>query len=277
MFRSRRHAQETPLATGPAGHQRVGGWVRRGLDQPCPGRRTCGWAGTDVTHTDLPPTGYEVTIRYKNAGASRVQIAPEMTFSDPALIKGTRRPRPSPAASGNRATSRHQLRRRAVAVYDMTKDADGIWSYTTPLPSGTFSYAFVVNCASDTGAGCTRIPDPGQPQLEPGRHRRREPQVHVPSDRVVRDARQVLRGAGRGPTKAGKLEHRRYPSTSSAGTQASPSTCRRATTRTAPRRTRRSTSATAPVVTSTTGAPAAWPATSSTTRSPRVGCSPQWS
>jgi enterochelin esterase-like enzyme len=62
-----------------------------------------------------------------------------------------------------------------------------VWSYTTPLPSGVFTYGFYVNCASATGAGCTEISDPSNPpwntdgttttgSVEP------DSEVYVPSD-----------------------------------------------------------------------------------------------
>jgi hypothetical protein len=47
-------------------------------------------------------------------------------------------------------------------VTDMTKHGNE-WSFTTPLPSGIFSYGFYVNCASATGAGCTEVSDPANP------------------------------------------------------------------------------------------------------------------
>jgi hypothetical protein len=50
-------------------------------------------------------------------------------------------------------------------VAQMTPDhATGVWSYTTPLPSGNFTYGFYVNCASPppTLTGCTELSDLGE-------------------------------------------------------------------------------------------------------------------
>jgi hypothetical protein len=50
-------------------------------------------------------------------------------------------------------------------VAQMTPDhATGVWSYSTPLPSGTFTYGFYVNCASPppTLTGCTELSDLGE-------------------------------------------------------------------------------------------------------------------
>jgi enterochelin esterase-like enzyme len=71
---------------------------------------------------------------------------------------------------------------------DMTKDPrTGVWTYTIPLPSGTFTYGFFVNCASGTGASCAEVSDPANPpwndvhgvsagSVEP------DSQVYVPAD-----------------------------------------------------------------------------------------------
>jgi enterochelin esterase-like enzyme len=71
-------------------------------------------------------------------------------------------------------------------VTDMTRQGD-VWTFTTPLPSGTFSYGFYVDCPSAAGAGCTEVSDPANPpwnvrggsvqgSVEP------VSQVYVPSD-----------------------------------------------------------------------------------------------
>jgi len=31
-------------------------------------------------------------------------------------------------------------------VADMVKGADGVWTYTTPMPSGTYTYSYYRNC-----------------------------------------------------------------------------------------------------------------------------------
>lgn len=177
--------------------------------------------GPTVTKTNLPPTGYEVTIRYKNDGASRVQIAPEMTFSDPSLIKSATESETKPGSQwepGDVPAIKLAGDGAGWTVYEMTKGADGIWSYTSPLPSGTFNYALLVNCASDTGAGCTRIPDPANPVWNADDVGGPNRQVYVPGD----PSYGTLDKSYEAPVdedEAGSLQHVRYPSTSTAGTQ----------------------------------------------------------
>jgi enterochelin esterase-like enzyme len=51
-------------------------------------------------------------------------------------------------------------------VQEMVKDAaTGVWSFTTPLPSGTFNYSFFRNCdaAAPDLTGCTGAADPSNP------------------------------------------------------------------------------------------------------------------
>lgn len=177
--------------------------------------------GPTVVHTNLPPTGYEVTIRYKNDGASRVQIAPEMAFSDPALITSGTAAEAKPGSQwepGDVPGIKVSGADSGWPVYDMTKDADGIWTYISPLPSGTFNYAFVVNCASDTGAGCTRIPDPANDNWNPSDTGNANRQVYVPSDRAYGTLDKYFE-APVGSSNAGSLQHRTYPSTNPSGTQ----------------------------------------------------------
>ena len=65
----------------------------------------------------------------------------------------------------------------------------GVWSYTTPLPSGTFTYGFYVNCtaAAPGLSGCTELSDPSNPpwnQVGSTITGSAEPdsEVYVPSD-----------------------------------------------------------------------------------------------
>ena len=178
--------------------------------------------GPTVTRTDLPPTGYEVTIRYQNAGATRVQIAPEMTFSDPSLIKSATEAETKPGSQwepGDVPGIKLSGDGAGWTVYEMTKDSDGIWTYTSPLPSGTFNYALLVNCASDTGAGCTRIPDPANPVWNADDVGGPNRQVYVPGDPSYGTLDKSFEAPVKVKGDAGSLQHFRYPSTSTAGTQ----------------------------------------------------------
>ena len=178
--------------------------------------------GPTVSKTGLPPTGYEVTIRYKNDGASRVQIAPEMTFSDPALITSGTAAETKPGSQwepGDVPGIKLSGEGAGWTVYEMTKDADGIWTYRSPLPSGTFNYAFVVNCASDAGTGCPRIPDPANPVWNPDDVGGPNRQVYVPSDRSYGTLDKYVEAPVSDAADRGTFQHYSYPSTSTAGTQ----------------------------------------------------------
>jgi enterochelin esterase-like enzyme len=70
-------------------------------------------------------------------------------------------------------------------VAQMTRDpATGVWSYTTPLPSGTFTYGFYVNCTSPPPAltGCTELSDPSNPPWNTSGSIEPDSEVYVPSD-----------------------------------------------------------------------------------------------
>lgn len=118
-------------------------------------------------------TGYTVTFRYRNAAATRVQIKGEWYFErpsalpnlasqpgnpvqTPAILPTDWQPGDVPIASPNSTNPNWP-------VVDMTKNAQGIWTYTTPLPAGVFTYGFFVNCADPAQAGCTQQYDPSNP------------------------------------------------------------------------------------------------------------------
>jgi enterochelin esterase-like enzyme len=149
-----------------------------------------------VTHTGRGPTGYTVTFRYFDPKATSVQIKGEWYFSSPdqtttstslGLLPSQWRPGDFPIAFPNSPAANWPVI-SMTNVHKMTKDADtGVWSYTTPLPSGTFTYGFFVDCTSPTQTGCTEVYDPSNPawnvhhgvsvgSVEP------TSQVYVPSD-----------------------------------------------------------------------------------------------
>jgi enterochelin esterase-like enzyme len=130
--------------------------------------------GPEVRHTGEAPTGYEVTFRYYAPNATRVQITGEWYFEDPSAL-------PQLAA-----TPGHPVRTQGILpaqwkpgdvpiqypsslggnfpVFDMRQAGDsGVWTYTTPLPSGVFSYGFLVNCTTSDQSGCSQLPDPANP------------------------------------------------------------------------------------------------------------------
>jgi enterochelin esterase-like enzyme len=100
---------------------------------------------TTVWQSDDSPTGYYVTFRYKDPDATRVRLWGEWYFSD--LTHST-------VSTGLDAMPDEWQDGYFVwtpgawPAVDMVKDEEtGIWSYTIPLPSGTWNYRFYVGGA----------------------------------------------------------------------------------------------------------------------------------
>lgn len=69
-------------------------------------------------------------------------------------------------------------------VRAMTKGKDGIWTFTTPLPSGTWNYYFYKDCQTDTLEGCDPLEDPANPHWNTTNESKQfSSQIYVPSDR----------------------------------------------------------------------------------------------
>lgn len=122
------------------------------------------------------PTGYTVTFRYQDPTATRVQIKGEWLFNTPAGAKSVS---PEQWVPGSYYSG--------AVVADMESRGAGLWTYTTPLPSGVFSYSFYVNCNDPKQAGCTQISDPSNPPWNEQSgvvqgSIERTSQVYVPSD-----------------------------------------------------------------------------------------------
>jgi enterochelin esterase-like enzyme len=173
-------------ASVPAAHAATGTREPAALVAASPGNRF----SPQVTYTGAAPTAYTVTFRYYDPSASRVQVNGEWYFSapqdtTPASSQGLL---PSQWAPGDIPIAYPNSVEANWPVTDMTKDPHtGVWSYTTPLPSGTFTYGFFIDCASGTGAGCTEVSDPANPpwnDVHGVRAGSAEPdsQVYVPSD-----------------------------------------------------------------------------------------------
>jgi enterochelin esterase-like enzyme len=119
-----------------------------------------------VVHTGRAPTGYVVTFRYFDPTATSVQIKGEWYFSSPGqttttssqgLLPSQWKPGDFPIAYPNSPAANWP-------VVSMTRDPkSGVWTYTTPLPSGVFTYGFFVDCTSPTQTGCTEVYDPSNP------------------------------------------------------------------------------------------------------------------
>jgi enterochelin esterase-like enzyme len=154
-----------------------------------------------VLHTGKVPTGYTVTFLYSNPAAKKVQIRGDWTFARPAeltpfvatpdhlIVQGQGlsprdwRPGDFPLQHPN------GLGAGGSPAADMTQGKDGVWTYTTPLPSGVFTYSFMVDCPAPTsgsgGAQCKRLADPDNPAWNAGAGGSAGPassQVFVPSD-----------------------------------------------------------------------------------------------
>ncbi|MFI9776768.1 alpha/beta hydrolase-fold protein [Streptomyces sp. NPDC051956] len=128
----------------------------------------------EIVHTGTGPTGYKVTFRFKDPDANRVQIKGEWYFADPyklsalagdkdttietpGLLPTKWGPVDIPIGSPNSSAANWP-------VATMTRNSrTDVWSYTVPLPSGTFNYGFYVDCSSSTQAGCTEVSDPSNP------------------------------------------------------------------------------------------------------------------
>lgn len=153
--------------------------------------------GPVVKHTGAAPTGYEVTFRLRAPDAHKVQIRGEWYFSRPGtlrqiastpdytvesqgLLPADWQPGDVPLAFPNSTGGNWP-------VADMTSGPDGVWVYTTPLPSGVFSYAYYIDCEDPALSGCARVSDPANPPWNEigGKVRgsiERSSQVYVPSD-----------------------------------------------------------------------------------------------
>ena len=214
-----------------------------------------------VIHTGTAPTGYQVTFRYYDPAATTVQVRGEWFFSSPAgttttssqgLLPAQWQPGDFPIAYPNQGPAPNW----PVAQMTLNK-ATGVWSYTTPLPSGTFTYGFYVNCTSPPPglAGCTELSDPGNPPWNKTRLGGAGQSGLRSLGSAVRHAEPVLAGAE--PVTPGAacwtspIPTRCRPARSALTRW--PSTCRPATTRGGVFRTRRSTSATEPAGTRSTG------------------------
>lgn len=173
----------------------------------------------EVKHTGTGPTGYEVTFRIQDPTATRMRIKGEWLFTSEAESSY------SPPSSAGRLPSQWRPGDFALGspnttdpnwpVADMVLDvATGVWSYTTPLPSGWYTYQFYRDCnaAPPLLAGCTPQPDPANPAW--GRTSNSvapNSQVYVPSDPAF--GTEDLSWQAPAPVgQRGKLEAVDYPS-----------------------------------------------------------------
>jgi enterochelin esterase-like enzyme len=118
---------------------------------------------TTVYRDTDSPTGYYVTFRYNDTAATRVRIYGEWLFTD--LAHGSMN-------SGLDALPADW--KDGYFVYnvgswptaDMSKTANGVWSYTIPLPAGRWSYRFLIGgepAPSTSTEATTQNCDPSNP------------------------------------------------------------------------------------------------------------------
>ncbi|MFD5055722.1 alpha/beta hydrolase-fold protein [Streptomyces tendae] len=144
--------------------------------------------GPTVTHTGKGPTGYQVTFRVKDASVASMRIRGTWTFASSASTS-TDPTNAAPVAAADWQPGDFPLQSpnqpsENWAVASMKKDAkNGVWSYTVPLPSGTFDYQFYADCASATLSGCTASTDPANPAWNTTGSAAVYSQVYVPSDK----------------------------------------------------------------------------------------------
>lgn len=113
-------------------------------------------ASVVIRKTERGPTGYEVDFRYLNVTAKRVLIGGGIQpFTDPFHTTGTSflfngRYDPRAYKPGDFYVNNPSPELPAEPAYkwpyEMSRSEGGVWTYTTPLPSGTYSFAYLVNC-----------------------------------------------------------------------------------------------------------------------------------
>ena len=122
---------------------------------------------TTVWASDDSPTGYYVTFRYTDAEAQRVRIYGEWMFSDleHATVGTSLNATPEEWQDGYTIWGTGNW-----PTADMTKDEEtGIWSYTIPLPNGTWNYRFYVGGSLDADVAdytdAVMASDPSNPPM----------------------------------------------------------------------------------------------------------------
>ncbi|KAH9906934.1 carbohydrate esterase family 1 protein [Xylariomycetidae sp. FL2044] len=139
-------------------------------------------AKVTIRKTGLPPTGYEVDFEYVNKTASRILIGGGIyPFTDQfhTTLQDSGRYDPHDYKPGDFYVSVRSFPDNYSWPYEMSLAGsshghgdderhvrESLWTFTTPLPSGIYSYAFLVdcnyapNCSIDTG---NLVIDPDNP------------------------------------------------------------------------------------------------------------------
>ncbi|WP_406004935.1 alpha/beta hydrolase-fold protein [Streptomyces sp. NBC_00637] len=181
--------------------------------------------GPQVRHTGEGPTGYEVTFRYHAPTARRVQLKGEWYFERPSALAErltgpdhlaeTQGLLPRQWQAGDVPASHPNSTSPLWPVVDMAKGRDGVWTYTTPLPGGVYTYGFFVDAQADDTTTSGQLPDPGNPawNVTDGVLRGRavdRSQIYVPADPDFPAADLSWQGPAKGAR--GKLTYATYNS-----------------------------------------------------------------
>ena len=156
---------------------------------------------TTVIRDENSPTGYIVAFRYEAPDAQRVRIRGEWNFSDAYHSSTTQATTILPE---DWTPDVFPLQNPSWPAFDMEKNGAGIWCYDIPLPSGTWSYRFVVDGVE--GAGLTDYTDafvetdPNNRPTEKYLGEQNNSQVYVPFD----PEKQVLDNSIQAPRTDGK-------------------------------------------------------------------------
>ena len=138
---------------------------------------------TTVIRDENSPTGYIVAFRYEAPDAQRVRIRGEWNFSDAYHSSTTQATTILPE---DWTPDVFPLQNPSWPAFDMEKNDAGIWCYDIPLPSGTWSYRFVVDGVE--GAELTDYTDafvetdPNNRPMEKVLGEQNNSQVYVPFD-----------------------------------------------------------------------------------------------
>lgn len=102
---------------------------------------------TTVLKDSTSPTGYYVTFRYKAPDAKRVRIYGEWGFSDiyHNSFVSSENKAPEEWSDGDKEWTTNGWPTADMELNEET----GVWSYTIPLPTGTFNYRFVLGGTAD--------------------------------------------------------------------------------------------------------------------------------
>ncbi|KAI7549839.1 hypothetical protein KC331_g3561 [Hortaea werneckii] len=125
-------------------------------------------AAVEVYKTNKGPTGYEVKISYTNSTVHDVKIGGLPHFTDQWRTTFTYAASFDP--HNYKAGDFLQVAQSSPpSIYQMNSTGEGHFEFTTPLPSGTYQYYFLLDCANVTTcsqASGQQVPDPENPPYE---------------------------------------------------------------------------------------------------------------